>query len=95
MILVPGQRVHFVGIGGIGLSAIARVMLRQGYRVSGSDRQSNAQTEALANEGAIIYEGSSQVHELMQGQYALGYRTDRPLRCELPAYNAEEWQREA
>jgi len=47
------------------------------------------------SKGAIIYEGSSQVHELMQGQYALGYRTDRPLRCELPAYNAEEWQREA
>jgi len=46
------------------------------------------------SKGAIIYEGSSQVHELMQGQYALGYRVDRPLRCELPAYNAEEWQRE-
>ena len=46
------------------------------------------------SKGAIIYEGSSQVHELMQGQYALGYRVDRPLRCELSAYNAEQWQRE-
>lgn len=46
------------------------------------------------SKGAIIYEGSSQVHELMQGQYALGYRADRPLRCELPAFDAEEWQRE-
>jgi alkylation response protein AidB-like acyl-CoA dehydrogenase len=47
------------------------------------------------SKGAIIYEGSSQVHELMQGQYAMGYRSDRPLRCELPAYNIDEWQTEA
>jgi alkylation response protein AidB-like acyl-CoA dehydrogenase len=44
------------------------------------------------SKGAIIYEGSSQVHELMQGQYAMGYRTDRPLRCELPPYDPDEWQ---
>jgi alkylation response protein AidB-like acyl-CoA dehydrogenase len=46
------------------------------------------------SKGAIIYEGSSQVHELMQGQYAMGYRTDRPLRCELPPYDPDEWQAE-
>lgn len=40
--------------------------------------------------GACIYEGSSQIHTLLQAQYALGYREDRPLRCELPAYEAEE-----
>ncbi len=40
--------------------------------------------------GACIYEGSSQIHTLLQAQYALGYRDDRPLRCELPAYEAEE-----
>lgn len=45
--------------------------------------------------GACIYEGTSQIHELIQAQYALGYRQDRPLRCELPAYDPEEWQREA
>jgi len=45
--------------------------------------------------GACIYEGSSQVHELIQAGYALGYREDRPLRCELPAYDLEEWQRDA
>ncbi len=55
--LVPGQRVHFVGIGGVGISAIARVMLLQGYTVSGSDQQANALTEALAKEGATIYQG--------------------------------------
>jgi alkylation response protein AidB-like acyl-CoA dehydrogenase len=46
------------------------------------------------SKGAIIYEGSSQVHELLQGQYAMGYRTDRPLRCELPPYDPDEWQAE-
>ena len=38
--------------------------------------------------GACIYEGTSQIHELIQAQYALGYRGDRPLRCELPPYEA-------
>ena len=45
--------------------------------------------------GACIYEGTSQIHELIQAQYVLGYRQDRPLRCELPAYDPEEWQQEA
>jgi alkylation response protein AidB-like acyl-CoA dehydrogenase len=45
--------------------------------------------------GAVIYEGSTQVQELMQGEYALGYRQDRPMRCELPAYDPEVWQAEA
>jgi alkylation response protein AidB-like acyl-CoA dehydrogenase len=44
--------------------------------------------------GAVIYEGASQIQELMQGEYALGYRQDRSLRCELPAYDAEYWQAE-
>lgn len=36
--------------------------------------------------GAIIYEGSNQIQEIMQGQYALGYRTDKPIRRELPKW---------
>jgi glutaryl-CoA dehydrogenase (non-decarboxylating) len=44
--------------------------------------------------GACIYEGASQIHELIQAGYALGYREDRPLRCELPAYDPVEWQRD-
>jgi UDP-N-acetylmuramate--alanine ligase len=55
--LIPGQRVHFVGIGGIGMSAIARVMLQQGYLVSGSDRKANAMTQALERAGVTIFEG--------------------------------------
>ena len=42
--------------------------------------------------GAIIYEGTSEIHQLMQAGYALGYRVDAPLRCELPAYDAKVWQ---
>ena len=42
--------------------------------------------------GAIIYEGTSEIHELLQAGYALGYRQDTPLRCELPAYDEKLWQ---
>src|SRR6187549_530031 len=34
--------------------------------------------------GAVIYEGTREIHKLMQADYVLGYRTDKPLRCELP-----------
>jgi alkylation response protein AidB-like acyl-CoA dehydrogenase len=44
--------------------------------------------------GAIIYEGTSEIHQLIQAGYALGYRQDAPLRCELPAYDEEIWQAE-
>jgi glutaryl-CoA dehydrogenase (non-decarboxylating) len=44
--------------------------------------------------GAIIYEGTSEIHQLMQAGYALGERQDRPLRCELPTYDADYWQAE-
>ena len=47
------------------------------------------------SKGAVIYEGTSEVHTLMQADYALGYRKDSPLRCELPAYDPEVWQEEA
>ncbi|GAB4553669.1 MAG: acyl-CoA dehydrogenase family protein [Anaerolineae bacterium] len=44
--------------------------------------------------GAVIYEGTSEIHQLMQADYAFGFRQDRPLRCEMPAYDAEYWQAE-
>ena len=46
------------------------------------------------SKGAVIYEGTSEIHQLMQAGYALGYREDRALRCELPAYDPEFWQEE-
>jgi glutaryl-CoA dehydrogenase (non-decarboxylating) len=44
------------------------------------------------SKGAVIYEGTSEIHQLIQAGYALGYRQDPPLRCELPAYNPDTWQ---
>src|SRR5690242_17409041 len=51
------QRIHFVGIGGIGMSGIAEVLLNLGYKVSGSDLKSSAVTQRLAGLGAMIFEG--------------------------------------
>ena len=48
---------HFVGIGGVGMSGIARILIRQGYQVSGSDLNAGEVTQRLAAEGVIIYEG--------------------------------------
>jgi len=51
------QRVHFVGIGGIGMSGIAEVLLNLGYRISGSDLKTSAVTERLRSLGAQTFEG--------------------------------------
>jgi UDP-N-acetylmuramate--alanine ligase len=51
------QRIHLVGIGGIGMSGIAEVLLTLGYSVSGSDTKPSTITERLQNLGATIYEG--------------------------------------
>lgn len=51
------QHIHFVGIGGIGMSGIAEVLLNLGYRVSGSDVKRTAITDRLEKLGGIIYEG--------------------------------------
>jgi len=51
------QRIHLVGIGGIGMSGIAEVLLTLGYSVSGSDTKPSTITERLESLGATIYEG--------------------------------------
>jgi len=51
------QHVHFVGIGGIGMSGLAEVLLELGYKVTGSDLKSSPATERLAARGAVIFEG--------------------------------------
>ena len=43
--------------------------------------------------GAVIYEGTREIHKLMQADYVLGYRVDRPTRCELPAHGKEGSQK--
>jgi len=44
------------------------------------------------SKGAVIYEGTSEIHQLMQADYELGYREDKPLRCDMPAYYDEYFQ---
>jgi alkylation response protein AidB-like acyl-CoA dehydrogenase len=46
------------------------------------------------SKGAVIYEGTSEIHQVMQADYELGYREDRPLRREAPAYDPNFWQSE-
>ncbi|MDO8946577.1 MAG: UDP-N-acetylmuramate--L-alanine ligase [Desulfocapsaceae bacterium] len=59
------KHIHFVGIGGIGMSGIAELLLNLGYKVSGSDLYSSAITANLASLGGMIYTGH-------QGQWVSG-----------------------
>ena len=53
------KKIHFVGIGGIGMSGIAEILLDQAFSITGSDRQLSDVTEHLRDLGAAIYEGHS------------------------------------
>lgn len=52
-----GKEVHFVGIGGTGMSAIAKILIGSGYKISGSDLNSNGLVQRLKAQGAAIYKG--------------------------------------
>ena len=54
-ILDKAKTIHFIGIGGIGMSAIAKLLHDKGYQISGSDLDYNAQTQELEHIGANIY----------------------------------------
>ena len=56
------QPVHFVGVGGIGMSGLAEVLLELGYPVSGSDLKRSPATDRLASLGAVIFEGHAAPH---------------------------------
>lgn len=62
MVELAGKNVHFVGIGGAGMSGIARIMLAQGIRVSGSDLKEGAALGSLADLGARIFIGHEATH---------------------------------
>lgn len=53
------KKIHFVGIGGIGMSGIAEILLDQNFKVSGSDKSLSEITERLEELGAVIFEGHS------------------------------------
>ena len=65
--------IHFIGIGGIGMSAIAEIMLRVGYSVQGSDAKASANTDRLAGLGARIFIGQDGAH--IEGCDAVVYST--------------------
>lgn len=55
--LDKNAHIHFIGIGGISMSGLAHIALKDGFKVSGSDRAESDITDTLKNEGAIIYKG--------------------------------------
>ena len=59
------HNIHFIGIGGAGMSAIAYVLIKRGYDVSGSDLNAGHMSAHLAEEGAMVYMGhaASQVED--------------------------------
>ncbi len=60
--LRAGAHIHLVGIGGAGLSAIARLLLQRGFRVTGSDQRAGPVTEELAELGATVFVGHNATH---------------------------------
>mgnify|MGYP002520044040 FL=1 len=51
------KRIHFIGIGGIGMSAIAEILLERGFQVSGSDMKESEMVDKLIASGAEVYLG--------------------------------------
>ncbi len=58
----PGKHVYFIGIGGVGMSAVARVLKHRGLRVSGSDSKGGKTVESLRAEGVEIFLGQLEAH---------------------------------
>ncbi len=56
------KKVHMIGVGGIGMSAIAQILIQMGYTLTGSDQNANEQTEKLKAMGAKIYKGHDENH---------------------------------
>lgn len=71
-------------------AALEAVQIHGAY---GYSDEYNVERYLRNSKGAVIYEGTSEIHQLMQARYKLDARQDKPLRCELPAYDEQEWQR--
>ncbi len=82
--------VHFVGIGGIGMSGIAEIMLKIGYSVQGSDAKASANTERLEQLGARIFIGHDAAH-LGENVSAVVYST--AVKAENPEMKAARQRR--
>ncbi|MBI5242880.1 MAG: UDP-N-acetylmuramate--L-alanine ligase [Elusimicrobia bacterium] len=78
------RRIHFVGIGGVGMSGIAQVLLNLGYEVSGSDIQTNEVTHRLSQAGARIFAGH-RPGNVRGAQVVVASSAVHPSNCELAA----------
>jgi len=74
------KKVHFVGIGGIGMSGIAEILLNQGFEISGSDKMLSDVTSRLTDLGIKVYEGHSpeNVKDVDVLVYSSAVTTDNP-----------------
>jgi len=74
------HRIHFVGIGGVGMSGIAEVLLNLGYQVSGSDLRGGEATERLARLGGRVFQGhaASNVEGAQVVVYSTAVKPDNP-----------------
>lgn len=88
-------RLHFIGIGGIGMSALARLALDRGINVSGSDKQGNKITEELSRLGAHIYTGhnASNVQGASGIVVSTAITTDNPELSWARANDLPVWHR--
>lgn len=78
------QTIHFIGIGGISMSALAEILIKRGFRITGSDRNASPLTEHLKKLGATIHIGhqAEWVHGADRIVYTSAIREDNPERME-------------
>jgi len=61
-LVLPGKHAYFIGVGGVGMSAVARVLRHRGLRVSGSDSKAGRMVDSLRAEGIQVYLGQKEAH---------------------------------
>jgi UDP-N-acetylmuramate--alanine ligase len=62
LVLCKTKPIHFVGVGGVGMSGLAKILLQQGFTVSGSDMVANAYTQLLTENGLVFHQGHHADH---------------------------------
>lgn len=84
-----GERVHFIGIGGISMSGLAEILLSRGYRVSGSDLKASPITRRLQHKGAVVFDGhrAEQVHGADLAIHTAAVKEDNPEMVEARRLN--------
>jgi UDP-N-acetylmuramate--alanine ligase len=89
------EQIHFIGIGGYGMSALAQVMLKSGYSVTGSDIKESAITRRLAEQGAVVKLGHHRDNLGACGMvvFSTAISSDNPEMLEAQRRNLPIWHR--